>query len=183
MADAELVALIADGRADAFAEIYDRLAPRAFGLARRILGGSAAEDVLQESFLAVWRGASRFDAERGSAAGWILTITRNRSLDRLRHERARPTSAVATGDRVTDLPGEEVALPDRVVRDEDALQVRSAMAQLPPEQRSVVLLAYFDGWTGQEIAARLGIPLGTAKSRMRLALAKLGETLDADLAI
>ncbi len=182
MADAELIALIADGHADAFAEIYDRLAPRAFGLARRILSGSAAEEVLQEAFLAVWRGASRFDAEHGSAAGWVLAITRNRSLDRLRHERARPASAGATGDRVGDLPSGEVALADRVVHDEDALQVHSAVARLPPEQRSVVLLAYFDGCTGPEIAARLGIPLGTAKSRMRLALAKLGETLDVEVA-
>lgn len=164
------------GRRDehALATLYDRHARAAYGLALRIVWQEqAAEDVVQDAFLAVWRGANGYKPGRGPVRSWLLTIVRNRAVDLLRGpsrqaSRALPLDLLPGLEPVAADDPEEEAL-SRV----DGQRVRSAVAALPPEQRSVVELAYFGGLSHGEVAARTGVPLGTVKSRMRLALERL----------
>lgn len=161
---------------DAAAELYDRHAGKVLGLARRILrNDSDAEDVVQEVFSQAWRTATRYTAGRGTVAGWLLMIARTRAIDRLRARRARPD---ATADALVDLvPSDAVPLTDQLVADEQAARVREALTSLPPDQRTALELAYFEGLTQSEIAERLTTPLGTVKTRMRTALAVLRRSL------
>lgn len=158
----------------ALALLYDRHARAAYGLALRIVWQEqAAEEVVQEAFLSVWRGAHRYRPGRGPVRTWLLAIVRNRAVDLLRGPGRH-------ADRV--LPLELAGGPEPVAGDDperEALaaieghRVRAALAALPPEQRSVVELAYFAGLSHREVAAKTGVPLGTVKSRMRLALERL----------
>jgi RNA polymerase sigma-70 factor (ECF subfamily) len=174
-ADRQTLAAVAGGSADALERLYDRYASTAFGLARRILARQdLAEEVVQDVFAQVWRQASRYDAARASVAGWIVLLTRTRAIDRLRARRARPDQELAV---------EPATAPPLVTRDrspelvaissEDAQAVRAALDGLPDEQRSLVNLAYYEGLTHSEIAARTGVPLGTIKTRLRTALMTL----------
>jgi RNA polymerase sigma-70 factor (ECF subfamily) len=175
-ADARLVARLASGDVDAAAALYDRFAPVVLALARRILGDrSDAEDVAQEVFAQVWRTASRFDRERGSVAGWLVVMTRTRAIDLLRAKRARAEASAAG----TKAPVESSdPLPsDVVLAAEQGEIVRRALGTLPAQQQAVLELAYFEGLTQSEIAARLSEPLGTVKTRMRTALIALREKL------
>jgi RNA polymerase sigma-70 factor (ECF subfamily) len=163
---AALVDRLARGDHQALAELYDRYAGIVNALALRILRRSAdAEDVVQEVFVQVWRQAARFDASRGTPEAWLFTITRTRALDRLR----RVVAAQAVS--MTPPP---VAAP--VI--EHGLAVRRALEELPPDQRAALELAYYEGLTQSEIAARLGQPLGTVKTRIRTAMIRLRETLE-----
>lgn len=175
-ADLHLVGRLASGDVDAAAELYDRHAGKVLGLARRILrNDSDAEDVVQEVFSQAWRTATRYTAGRGTVAGWLLMIARTRAIDRLRARRARPD---ATADALVDLvPSDAVPLTDQLVADEQAARVREALTSLPPDQRTALELAYFEGLTQSEIAERLTTPLGTVKTRMRTALAVLRRSL------
>ncbi len=173
LSDAELLALVKDGDAEAFELIYERHVGVAFGLAARICGSrGVAEDVVQEAFLSVWRGRDRYEPSRGEVRSWVLGIVHHRAIDRIRrsgvHERRR---ADAEGiEEVLEAPDRtEVEIQQR----EQADEVRTALQTLPDEQRRVIELAYFDGLTHTEIASRLGAPLGTIKGRMRLGLLKL----------
>lgn len=163
---------------DALAALYDRHGGRMLGLAQRILGaGGEAEEVVQEVFLWVWRSAAAFDPTRGSALTWMLIATRSRAIDRLRAR--RPASRGET--RSLEELGEGPAGPDDVEaasagREWQSL-CRSAIGQLPDEQRRALELAYFDGLTQEEIAARTATPLGTVKTRVRLGLMKLKEQM------
>jgi RNA polymerase sigma-70 factor (ECF subfamily) len=171
--DRELLALACEGNPDAFELIYDRHSTIAYSLARRICGARGlAEDVVQEAFLSLWRGRDRYDARRGEVRSWLLQIVHNSAIDRLRrsdvHDRRR---ASAEGIE------EQLEAPERTDEEvqsrERATEVRNVLAALPAEQRRVIELAYFQGLTHTQIAAKLEQPVGTIKGRMRLALAKL----------
>jgi RNA polymerase sigma-70 factor (ECF subfamily) len=177
LADEDLMALVQRGDARAFEAIYDRHGSAAFSLAYRIAGNrSAAEDIVQEAFLSVWRSGVRYKPERGNLRSWLLSVVHNRAIDWLRR------SAVHTRRQV-DAEGleERKAAPEltdvEAFRREEAQTVRTAMEQLPRDQLRVVELAYFGGFTHSQIAELLGEPLGTVKGRMRLALDKMRDGL------
>jgi RNA polymerase sigma-70 factor (ECF subfamily) len=173
--DINLLKAIARQDERALAELYDRYRLILFGLLVRILNSrEEAEDVLQEVFLQVWRRAADFDENRGRPFTWLVTLARSRGIDRLRSLAARERVALA-GARE---PSEEVsdAVAD-AFRSEQRGLITSALAQLPDEQKRPLMLAYFDGLTQSEIAAKLNAPLGTVKTRMRTGLSKLRELL------
>ncbi len=173
LADEELMQLVRRGSAEAFEVVYDRHADAAFSLAYRRCGQRAlAEDVVQESFLALWRSGARYDRNRGSVRTWILGIVHNRGIDALRRR------AVRDRGRVSEEGVEErMAAPERteleVARRDEAREIRDALEQLPDEQSRVIELAYFGGLTHVQIASMLDTPVGTIKGRMRLGLAKM----------
>jgi RNA polymerase sigma-70 factor, ECF subfamily len=173
LGDEELMQLIAGGDPRAFELVYERHATAAFSLAYRICGVRAtAEEVAQEAFLAIWRSGARYDRARGSVRTWLLGVVHNRAIDMLRrttvHERRR-----AADERAA----ERLEAPERTeleaARREEARSVRGLIDELPHEQRRVIELAYFGGFTHEQIAQILDAPLGTVKGRMRLALEKL----------
>jgi RNA polymerase sigma-70 factor (ECF subfamily) len=168
-----LITRIAAGDRDAFSRFYDLLAPTAFGLIRRVLRDpEAAAEVLQEVFWQVWREAPQYDAGRGSPEAWLVMRAKTRAIDRLRSMRRRDRTFVAPVDESVARSSEEPAENPAVVA-EDRTLVQTALAQLPEPQRRVIELAFFDGLTQSEIAARLGEPLGTVKTRARLGLERL----------
>lgn len=173
--DVELLNAIARGDEQALAVLYDRYKSILFGLILRILHSRAeSEDVLQEVFLQVWKRAADFDETRGRPFTWLVTVARSRAIDRLRsresRERVASEAAHAAPEAVSD------AVEDAIKSEEGAV-VRDALAKLPDEQRRTLLLAYFEGLTQTEIAARLGAPLGTVKTRMRSGMTRLRELL------
>jgi RNA polymerase sigma-70 factor (ECF subfamily) len=172
--DETLLAAIAAGHSDALGQLYDRYSRLAIAVAYRVLGEhGAAEDTVQDAFLAVWRRVDSFDAGRGTARSWLLTIVRNGAIDRRRGRHARALQDSALDDHAFRLAtdGEETFAV--VASSVEAESVRDALATLPPEQREAIELAYFGGLTHQEISERTGAPLGTIKGRMRLGLHKL----------
>lgn len=179
--DALLVALMARGDEAAVAALYDRWSGVLLGLALRITGNAGdAEDVLADVFTQAWREAPRFDATRGSVAAWLTVMTRSRALDllRARGRRGRLEESAANEPTVPAAVGQGPGAPDAPVEDEERqVAVRTAMAALPDAQRLTLELAYFEGLTQREIADRLGQPLGTVKTRTRLAMEKLRDTL------
>ena len=174
--DEALVVRLAARQMDAAAELYDRYAPQLYALARRIVRNEGdAEDVVQEVFSQAWRTAATYDRQRGSVIGWLLMMTRTRSIDKLRSRQARPDADGAISP--DSLPAAET--PDVVLAAEQATMVRAALLELPPAQRTALELAYYEGLTQAEIAARLAEPLGTVKTRMRTALSTLRARLRA----
>jgi RNA polymerase sigma-70 factor (ECF subfamily) len=175
---AELLARSGRGDQGAFAELYDALAGRAYGLAVRVLRDpSQAEEVVQEALLEVWRTAPRFDADRGSATSWILTIVHRRSVDRVRSAEAatrRDTSYHQQNHAVDHDATAEAAQASL-----EAHRVRKALTALTPVQRQALELAYFGGLTHTEVATTLGLPVGTAKTRIRDGLIRLRDTMGA----
>ena len=177
--DDDLLHAVARGDEAALAACYDRYRVILFSIILRILNDrQEAEDCLQEVFLQVWRRAGDFDEARGRGFTWLVTIARSRALDRLRASGSRlrlaSEAAQAPHEEVADAAGESV-------RSEEGAIVREALAELPEEQRRPLLLAYFEGLTQTEIAARLGAPLGTVKTRMRSGMIKLRELLHGKL--
>lgn len=165
--------LVRRADAAAFAVVYERHSRAAFSLAYRMCGSrSAAEDVVQESFLSLWRSGARYDRARGSVRTWVLGIVHNRAIDSLRrsvvHDRRR-ASDEGIEERFEARERTEV----EVARRDEAGEVREAMRSLPPEQTKVIELAYFGGFTHTEIAEMLDLPVGTVKGRMRLGLEKM----------
>jgi RNA polymerase sigma-70 factor (ECF subfamily) len=177
ISDVELLQSIKDGDEQALASLYDRYRLILFGLILRILHSqSEAEDVLQEVFLQVWQRASNFDEARGRPFTWLVTLARSRAIDRLRSLGSRDRTANEAG-REAEVTGETRDAVDDAIRSEQGETVRRALAALPDEQRSTLVLAYFEGLTQTEIAERLGTPLGTVKTRMRSGMIKLRELL------
>jgi RNA polymerase sigma factor (sigma-70 family) len=175
--EAELMRQVAAGEIGGLETLYDRYHTMAYSLALRITTETGmAEDVVQDSFLGVWRNASRYAEDKGSVRGWLLAIVRHRAIDAIRRQRV----GVAL-DAETDAPlPAALTLPDiwpEVAGRLDAEQVRRALVALPPAQREAIELAYFDGLTQREIAERTTAPLGTVKSRMRLGLVTLRQNL------
>ena len=179
LADEDLMHLVSGSDARAFEVLYERHAGVAFSLAYRMVGRrSAAEDVVQEAFLNLWRSGARYERSRGSVRTWLLGIVHHRAIDALR--RATVHDKRRTGDE--DI-AERLEAPERtdveVARREEAHTVRAAMDTLPAEQSQVIELAYFGGFTHSEIAEMLDAPIGTVKGRMRLGLEKLRTALAA----
>jgi RNA polymerase sigma-70 factor (ECF subfamily) len=157
---------------DAFSQFYDRYSPIVYSLALRMLRvQSDAEDLLQEVFLQVWRQATAYSAERGSPEAWLINIARSRAIDKLRSIRRRERSFVLTDDPAAAESTDNVE--SSAGESETRLAMNSALANLPQAQRRVLELAYFDGLSQTEIAARLAEPLGTIKTRMRSAILRL----------
>ena len=174
MTDEDLLLAIARGNEGALAELYDRFGGVAYGLALRVLRDQAlAEDAVQDAFLAAWRTAASFDPARGKASTWLLTIVHRRAVDLVRREDRR------RGEPLEDAPiaaGDETD-EEAIVRDERR-RVRAALAVLTDNEREAIELAYYGGLSQSEIADRLGVPLGTVKSRMFAGLARLRDALD-----
>jgi RNA polymerase sigma-70 factor (ECF subfamily) len=176
-ADRDAVKRMARGDSDALADVYDRHARLLYSLALRIVRQQAdAEDVLQDVFAQVWRQAERYDTSRGTVIGWLVTLTRSRALDRLRRGRVRPQAA---GDELLarDVPDESPGVDLALVSEEQAEAVRAALTALPENQRVPLELAYYEGLSQAEIAAKLDVPLGTIKTRMRQALIRLRDAV------
>ncbi len=173
LADEELMELVQDGEVRAFEVIFDRHASAAFSLAYRMCGRPAmAEDIVQESFVSLWRSSAAYDAARGSVRTWVLSVVRNRAIDAFRRESAKATSDLDEQRVAERLPAPE--LTDREVeRRDDARQVRDALKGLPADQRQVIELAFFGGFSHSQIAEMLKLPAGTVKGRMRLGLSKM----------
>lgn len=172
----EIIARIARGERDALRAAYDAFAGRAMAIAARILRSSEeAEEVVQDTFVEVWRHAAEYRPDRGSPAAWIAAMARSRAIDRLR-QRARDENAMRSlawqPPREPDPPPSESA-----ARQQERSRVRAALATLPAEQRRTVELAYFDGLTQTEIARVTGEALGTVKTRIRLGMDKLADAL------
>jgi len=176
--DAEALRAVARGEEPAFAKVYDRYSPILLGLLLRILRSRPeAEDVLQEVFLQVWQQARSFDPARGRAFTWLVTLARSRAIDRLRAVDSRERAARASAEEAPPAAEAQVWADDEAERSERAEAVRGALAELPEEQRQVLLLAYLEGMTQSEIAAAKGQPLGTVKTRTRTGLRRLSEAL------
>src|SRR5262245_2968552 len=180
--DRMIVRRMAGGDHLALGDLYDRHARLLFSLALRILRErSDAEDVLQEAFSQVWRQAKRFEEGRGTVVGWLVTVTRSRALDRLRQRRAQ-AGGIENFDRIAEaLPDPGRALDVHLATSEAAERVRTALAALPDDQRIPLELAYYEGLSQSEIAAKLQTPLGTIKTRMRQALRRLRDALEGGL--
>jgi len=172
----ELIRRVAKGDAGAFASLYDRLSPVLYGMALRIMNDAGeAEDVLQDGFLYIWRQASAFDPGRGSSFAWVVMIVRNKAIDKLRVRQR----GERLHERVTSFPElfsdrDEQSALEPVLRERQS-EVRSALSEVSPEQRQALELSYFSGLTHEQIAARLGAPLGTVKARIRRGLLRLRE--------
>jgi RNA polymerase sigma-70 factor (ECF subfamily) len=173
LADEDLMPLVHDGDARAFEVVFDRHADAAFSLAYRMCGRrSTAEDVVQEAFLSLWRSGARYDRQRGSVRSWVLGVVHNRAIDLFRRESVRAGQDVNAEGIVERMPAPEDTA-GQVQSREDADEVRTALGELPTEQRQVIELAYFGGFTHTQIASMLQLPAGTVKGRMRLGLTKL----------
>ena len=172
----DVIARIARGDRDALRAAYDAFAGRAMAVAARILRSSEeAEEVVQDTFVEIWRRAAEYRPERGSPAAWIAAMARSRAIDRLR-QRARDENAMRT---LASQPPREPHPPpsESTARQQERSRVRAALASLPAEQRRTVELAYFDGLTQSEIARATGEALGTVKTRIRLGIEKLADAL------
>ena len=176
LSDEALVALVARGEEGALAELYDRVGRIAYGLALRVLRDERlAEDAVQEAFLQVWRIAATFRAERAKASTWILTLVHRRAVDLVRREQRRQAEPLADETMLAQAGEEtEEAAWLRFERE----RVQTALRQLPDVQREALELAYYGGFSQSELADRLGVPLGTIKSRMFAGLSRLRELLD-----
>jgi len=164
---------VSEGDARAFELIFDRHADVAFSLAYRMCGRrSMAEDVVQEAFMSLWRTGARYDRSRGSVRSWVLSVVHNRGIDVFRREQVRAGRDVCDDAAVKCLPAADCT-EQAARRHEDAHRVQSALLALPDDQRRVIELAYFGGFTHREIAEMLALPAGTVKGRMRLGLTKL----------
>lgn len=171
-----LLAGTAAGDQDAFARFYDATSPAVYGLALRILRDPAeAEEVALDVFLQVWRDAARYDPGRGSALAWVLVLARSRAIDRLRSR--RPQRRAETVFDEAELADDAHGPGETTWISQQGAFVRRALRELPGEQRVALELAYFGGLTHAEIAERLGLPVGTAKTRIRLGMMKLREAL------
>jgi RNA polymerase sigma-70 factor (ECF subfamily) len=178
--DGELVRRMSDGDVSALEELYNRYARAVYSFAVRIVGdGLVAEEILQEAFTRAWQQAGRFELARGSFASWLLSITHNLAIDELRKRQRRPQRASSVD--ITDVLRGEVDttadVEEAAEMSELRARIRAAMDQLPKPQQRVIELAYFEGLTQREISAALNEPLGTVKTRMRLAMQKLKDYL------
>lgn len=171
------MALVARDESWALAELYDRYVRLVFSLALRVLNDRAsAEEIVQEVFTKVWRGASAFDGRRGKFSSWLIGISHHQCIDELRRRRVRPVS-----ESISDGPANDLASDDDPAQvaelSYERARIKRALGQIPAEQRVVIELAYFEGLTHQEIAVKCGEPLGTVKTRVRLGMQKLRELL------
>lgn len=176
--DAELILLVTENESWALTEIYSRYSRLVFSLSLKILNDrSAAEECVQEVFVKIWRRARDYRADRGKFSSWLTGITHHHAIDELRRRRVRPS---ASGDEsaADDVMDTSPAPMDRAVQSLERRRIEDALGVIPSNQRRPIEMAYFEGFTQQEIADRLGEPLGTIKTRMRLGMQKLKTILD-----
>jgi RNA polymerase sigma-70 factor (ECF subfamily) len=183
--DQTLIHLITRSHQGALSELYDRYARLVFSVAASAVGDvDLAEEITQDVFLRVWERAETYIAAQGKVMAWIASIARNRSIDVLRRRRVRVEGHSVTWAEVETLdPPDDLRVEENVDLAQRQQRVRSAIAQLPPEQQQALALAYFKGYTHQEIAAALDEPLGTVKTRIRLAMQKLNKMLREELTL
>jgi len=178
LADEDLLVQIAGGDERSFEVMYDRHGKVAWSLAFRLLGDrEAAEDLVQEAFLAVWNGAAGYSQAKGSVRTWVLSIVHHRAVDRLRQGAASRRRQEALEQVAMIEPAAPDAAEVALARVE-ATEVQSALADVPGDQLEVLRLAYYGGYTHNEIAGMLSLPLGTVKSRMRLGLERVRRNID-----
>lgn len=173
---------MAGGDGTALADLYDRHGRSVYALASRILGDPAeAEDLTQDVFTLAWKNAARYDPARGAVAAWLLVTTRTRAIDRIRARRSRPQGGGDDdGRKVAAIPDGAPSVDVIVATSQEATRVRTALADLPVDQRDALDLAYFQGLSHSEIAERTGIPLGTIKTRIRSGLQQLRDAMQQD---
>lgn len=185
--DESLIGLIRRARTEALGALYDRYGRLVFSLALNSVGDRAtAEEITQDVFLRVWQRAGQYRSDRGKVSTWLTGIARNRAIDELRRHRARPAPPATSWADAAEAPLDPASGttngPERsVARAMERERVRSALATLPEEQKQVLALAYFQGLSQSQIAAALDLPLGTVKTRIRLAMQKLRQTLSPEL--
>ena len=175
--DGELVELVAQKDAGALEALYERYGRAAYSLARRILTEETlAQDVVQEVFLSLWRDARRFDPGRATVATYLLSMTHHRAVDVVRRE--ENLRRWRTSNEGLELEADpKVRVEDEVLTSERRAEVRAALGELPAAQREALLLAYFGGYTQREVAALVGVPLGTVKTRMAAGMRKMKAAL------
>jgi RNA polymerase sigma-70 factor, ECF subfamily len=172
----QLLELVATGDQRAFAELYDRTAPRVLGLVRRLLRDPAqSEEVAQEVFLEVWQSAARFDAAKGSAISWLLTMTHRRAVDRVRASQSSRDRDLKIGIR--DMEREFDSVTEHVEIRIENERVKRAMSRLTDIQREAVILSYYGGYSHSEMAEILGVPIGTVKTRLRDGMIRLRDEM------
>ncbi|HET9631645.1 MAG TPA: ECF RNA polymerase sigma factor SigK [Terrabacter sp.] len=176
----QLLRRAATGDETAFAELYDAVSPRLFGLVRRVVRDPAqSEEVTQEVFLEIWRHSARFDPSKGGAMSWMLTIAHRKAVDRVRAAEAARSRDEGYGASTQEVTHDSTA--EAVVERLDAERVHRALGTLTPVQRQALELAYLSGYTHTEVASMLDLPLGTAKTRIRDGLIRLRDTLGVTL--
>lgn len=183
-ADALLLRQVAGGDRDAFARLYDRFSGPLYGTALQILRDSAeAQDVVHDAFITIWEKAPTYETTRGSAFSWAVTLVRNRAIDRVRMRRRRAELLAGSAPEDLGYCGDGIASTggDTAVLGENARLVRAAVATLPIEQQRALELAFFGGFTQEEISQKLQEPLGTVKARIRRGLIKLRDALASQL--
>jgi len=172
----DLLARVAMGDQAAFAQLYDNMAPRVLGLVKRLLRDhSQSEEVTQEIFLEIWQNATRYDSSKGGASGWILTMTHRRAVDRVRASQASRDRDVKIGIRDYESDYDNVSETVQVRIEHE--RVEKAMSRLTELQRQAVTLAYYGGLSHSEVAAKLSVPIGTVKTRLRDGMIRLRDEL------
>ncbi len=178
LTDDQLMSALTRGESWAMTALYDRYARLVFSLALRILNDrAAAEEAVQEVFVKVWKRARDYDTTRGKFSSWLTGIVHNHAIDELRRRRVRP-SASEDEDAMSEVVADEPAPLDMAMQSLERRRIVEALEAIPAEQRKPIEMAYFEGYTQQEISERLGEPLGTVKTRMRLGMQKLKSLLD-----
>lgn len=179
LADEDLIAIAQRGDVTAFELLYDRHKGPAYSLARRITGTDGnADDVVQETFISVWRAIERYDPRRASVRTWLMRIVHRRAIDQLRSSTVHSKRRADGEGLVEDLTANEPAPESIALASEQSDLVRGALSGLPDDQRKAIELAYFSGFSQTEIAEITGLPLGTVKGRMRLGLEKMRASLE-----
>ncbi|MDX2041370.1 MAG: sigma-70 family RNA polymerase sigma factor [Acidobacteriota bacterium] len=174
---AELIGRMSDGDQSALAELYDQSSRLVFGMVMRVVNDrSAAEEITLDTFHQVWRQARNFDSERGRPSSWVITIARNRAIDRLRAARWDRQEQTPLEDVTPFLAAEGTPEQSTYLNEQQKL-VRTALANLKTDQRQLIEIAFFAGLTHQEISDKLNLPLGTIKTRIRAGMIKLRELL------
>ncbi|GAA1406969.1 RNA polymerase sigma factor SigK [Glutamicibacter uratoxydans] len=172
----DLLIQVAQGQAEAFAQLYDLLAPRVYGLVRRLLRDEAqSEEVTQEIFVEAWQYAARFDPHRSSAATWLLTIAHRRAVDRIRSSQASRDRDLKIG--MQNFQASYEGVEEHIVLLDESHRMIKAMGELSEAQRDAIHLAYFNGLTHVEIADHLKLPVGTVKTRIRDGMKKLRDLM------
>jgi RNA polymerase sigma-70 factor, ECF subfamily len=180
--DLELLAHIGNKDREALASLYDRYGRRVFALAVRVLNDPvSSEEVTQDVFMSVWRRGATYTSKKGKFTTWLFSIAHNRTIDELRKRRRDRSRQNDDIDDHLNIKSDDVSPADAAVAQSEYAKIRAALELLPEEQKNVVELSYFKGLTQTEIAEKTGQPLGTVKTRMRLALKKLRKTLSAEM--